>query len=230
MLSLRVAQRASALGHVRFAPTLSTGLLKVPGRSYASPSSSSTQGSLASLVSNKALVQTTSFIGNKFVSASSSSGKTFAVHDPANNALLANVVEGASEDGPVLDAIARSQKAFESWRKTTPKVRQELLLKLYKLMQENAEDLAQIIVSEAMPQQGTGILAGVRRAELIDRFLFVSILLLASRLRRTVNRSQTHVVKSHTRHPSWTGEYQTAPGCNWALVKLDSRPISALQH
>lgn len=145
MFALRSAQRSSALRAARVVPSQSSRLLATRSRFYASASTE--QGDLSSLVSNKALVQTTSFIGNSFVSAAASGAKTFAVHDPANNSLLANVVEGASTDEPVLDAIARSQKAFESWRKTTPKVRQELLLKLYKLMQDNAEDLAQIIVS-----------------------------------------------------------------------------------
>jgi succinate-semialdehyde dehydrogenase/glutarate-semialdehyde dehydrogenase len=44
------------------------------------------------------------------------------------------------------EAIVAAAEAFKSWGKTTAKERHDIIMRFYNLMQENAEDLAKIIV------------------------------------------------------------------------------------
>src|SRR6266566_4346340 len=74
----------------------------------------------------------------------SASGKTFETINPSTGEVLAKVVEGDSED--INRAVAAARKAFESgsWPKLTPSQRGRLLLKLADLIEQNAEELAQL--------------------------------------------------------------------------------------
>lgn len=45
-------------------------------------------------------------------------------------------------------AIDAASRAFKTWGKTTAKERYDLMMKLFKLMSDNAEDLATIITAE----------------------------------------------------------------------------------
>lgn len=81
-------------------------------------------------------------IGGQWVEAAS--GKTFDTFNPASGAVLARVAEGEDED--INRAVGAARKAFESgsWPKLTPSQRGRLLLKLADLIEQNAEELAQL--------------------------------------------------------------------------------------
>ena len=81
-------------------------------------------------------------IGGQWVTAAS--GKTFETMNPSTGEVLAHVAEGDIED--VNRAVAAARKAFESgpWPKLTPSQRGRLLLKLADLIEQNAEELAQL--------------------------------------------------------------------------------------
>lgn len=72
------------------------------------------------------------------------SAKTFNTINPSTGEVLATVAEGDSED--INKAVAAARKAFEggSWPKLTPSQRGRLLLKLADLIEQNAEELAQL--------------------------------------------------------------------------------------
>ena len=81
-------------------------------------------------------------IGGQWVEAAS--GKVFDTINPSTGKVLAKVAEGDRED--INRAVAAARKAFEggSWRKLTSSQRGRLLLKLADLIEQNAEELAQL--------------------------------------------------------------------------------------
>lgn len=78
------------------------------------------------------------FIDGKFVPASD--GGTFEAHNPANGEVLASFAEATKED--VNKAVEAAHRALPSWRKTSPIERQNYLLKIADIIDENAERLA----------------------------------------------------------------------------------------
>lgn len=78
------------------------------------------------------------FIGGQWVAASD--GATFEAHDPATGELLAKCAEATKED--VDAAVKAAHKALESYRKTSPIERQNLLLKIADIIDANAAHLA----------------------------------------------------------------------------------------
>jgi aldehyde dehydrogenase (NAD+) len=72
------------------------------------------------------------------------SGKTFETTNPATEQVLAKVAEGSKAD--VDKAVKAARKAFEEgpWRKMAAHERARLLLKLADLIEQNADELAQI--------------------------------------------------------------------------------------
>jgi acyl-CoA reductase-like NAD-dependent aldehyde dehydrogenase len=81
-------------------------------------------------------------IGGQWVA--SASGKTFDTINPSTGEVLARVAEGDAED--INRAVAAARKAFESgpWPKLTPSQRGRLLWKVAELIEQNAEQLAQL--------------------------------------------------------------------------------------
>ena len=78
-------------------------------------------------------------IDGKWVDAAS--GKRFETHNPATGELLATVAEGDAED--INRAVAAARRAFEGpWSKVKPFERQNLLLKLADLVEQNFEELS----------------------------------------------------------------------------------------
>jgi aldehyde dehydrogenase (NAD+) len=71
-----------------------------------------------------------------------SDGKTFASYCPADNSYLADCAEATRED--VDTAVKAAQKAFESWKKTTPAQRAALLNKLADVIDANKKYLAMV--------------------------------------------------------------------------------------
>jgi acyl-CoA reductase-like NAD-dependent aldehyde dehydrogenase len=81
-------------------------------------------------------------IGGKWVEAAS--GKTFDTINPSTGQVLAKVAEADAED--VDRAVAAARRAFESgsWPKLTPSQRGRLLWKVADLIEQHAEELAEL--------------------------------------------------------------------------------------
>jgi 1-pyrroline dehydrogenase len=80
------------------------------------------------------------FIGGKFVDAAS--GETLDVENPANGQVIAKVPASADED--VDRAVEAADKAFQSWRQTTPQDRSLILLKIADALEANADELGRL--------------------------------------------------------------------------------------
>ena len=95
-------------------------------------------------IQNQALLRSTVFFGGKWVAADD--GATFAVRNPASGSLLAEVPNcGAAE---TRRAISAADAALPAWRTLTAKQRSQLLQRWFALINENADDLAQLITAE----------------------------------------------------------------------------------
>jgi succinate-semialdehyde dehydrogenase/glutarate-semialdehyde dehydrogenase len=95
-------------------------------------------------IQNQVLLRSTVFFGGKWVAADN--GASIAVRDPASGSLLAEVPNcGAPE---TLRAIAAADAALPAWRGQTAKQRSQLLQRWFALINQNAEDLAQLITAE----------------------------------------------------------------------------------
>jgi 1-pyrroline dehydrogenase len=80
------------------------------------------------------------FIGGEWTEAAS--GETMAVLNPATEEIIAEVPRCGAED--VDRAVAAAKKALPEWLETTPGERQEILLKLADILEDNADELAEI--------------------------------------------------------------------------------------
>ena len=78
------------------------------------------------------------FIDGEFVPASD--GGTFEAKNPANGEILARCAEATMED--VDKAVAAAHRALPAWSRTSPIERQNYLLKIADIIEENAEHLA----------------------------------------------------------------------------------------
>ena len=81
-----------------------------------------------------------SFIAGEWTDAAS--GETMEVLNPATEEVIADVPSCGVED--VDRAVAAAKAALPEWLETTPAERAELLLKLADLLDEHAEELAEI--------------------------------------------------------------------------------------
>ncbi|KAM0786709.1 hypothetical protein ACM66B_002151 [Microbotryomycetes sp. NB124-2] len=70
----------------------------------------------------------------------------FTVQSPGTGKVIGKLPNMTVQD--TQDAIAHAQTAFDSWKQTSEYERAALLNKLFQLMKDNAEDLAQIITAE----------------------------------------------------------------------------------
>ena len=80
------------------------------------------------------------FVGGEWVGAVE--GETMDVLNPATGETIAEVPRGTQAD--VDRAVEAAKKALPEWLETTPGERAEILLKLADLIDENAEELAQL--------------------------------------------------------------------------------------
>ncbi|MCI2062352.1 MAG: aldehyde dehydrogenase family protein, partial [Eubacteriaceae bacterium] len=80
------------------------------------------------------------FINGEFRDASD--GGTFTTTCPANGEMLATCAAATKED--VDDAVKGAWKAFESWKKVSPKERAKLLHKIGDILDENKEYIAMV--------------------------------------------------------------------------------------
>jgi len=81
-------------------------------------------------------------IGGKWISAKS--GKTFETVNPANEEVLAMIAEGDKAD--VDEAVKAARKALDDgrWSSISPHLRSRYLFKIADLIEENAEQLAEL--------------------------------------------------------------------------------------
>jgi betaine-aldehyde dehydrogenase/aminobutyraldehyde dehydrogenase len=79
-------------------------------------------------------------VGGEWVD--SAGGETMEVLNPSTGETIAEVPRGTKED--VDRAIEAAKKAWPEWRETTPAERAEALLKLADLLDEHADELAQL--------------------------------------------------------------------------------------
>ncbi|GAK66990.1 succinate-semialdehyde dehydrogenase [Moesziomyces antarcticus] len=95
-------------------------------------------------LANQSLWQTKAYINGAWADADSKA--TLKVFNKATGAEIGQVPDmGAKETAAAIDA---AEQAFKSWSKTTAKHRHDLLMKLFYAHQQNADDLAKIIVAE----------------------------------------------------------------------------------
>lgn len=80
------------------------------------------------------------YIDGKWVSATG--GATLESYSPVDGKKLADIAEASRED--VDHAVEAAQRAFETWKLTSPAVRQQALLKIADIIEENLEHLATI--------------------------------------------------------------------------------------
>ncbi|MGN6724001.1 MAG: NAD-dependent succinate-semialdehyde dehydrogenase [Marmoricola sp.] len=75
-----------------------------------------------------------------------SSGKTFAVTDPATGAHLADVPDADESDAK--RAVDAADAAFKAWAATAPRERSEILRRTFELMHAESENLAALMSAE----------------------------------------------------------------------------------
>lgn len=107
-------------------------------------------------------------IGGKHVGAAS--GKTLQVIDPSTGQSVSTIPAGASEDAD--RAVGAARKRFESaaWQKMKPVMRQRLLLKFADLIEQNAEELADLESIDAGKPRGIARASDL--ASVIDVFRY----------------------------------------------------------
>ena len=99
---------------------------------------------MAMNLSDKGLLKTGAYIDGAWIDADG--GKTFAVTNPANGEVIAEVASCGTDE--TRRAIGVAEQAMISWRRRSAKERAALLRRWYELMMESQEDLAQILTAE----------------------------------------------------------------------------------
>src|SRR5437868_15127472 len=79
-------------------------------------------------------------VGGEWVD--SASGETMEVVNPATGEAIAEVPRGTKDDAD--RAVEAAKKALPEWLETTPGQRAEILLKLADLLDEHADELAEL--------------------------------------------------------------------------------------
>ncbi|HEY8439469.1 MAG TPA: gamma-aminobutyraldehyde dehydrogenase [Candidatus Limnocylindrales bacterium] len=92
-------------------------------------------------------------IGGSFVD--SASGETMEVINPANDEVIAQVPKSAEED--VNRAVDAAEKAFATWKTTTPQDRSLLMLKIADKLDERADELGRLESRNAGKPVGAAI-------------------------------------------------------------------------
>ena len=108
------------------------------------------------------------FIDGKWVAAAL--GETFAVENPADGDTISHVAKGTAAD--VDKAVIAARKAFEGpWSKLTPSERSKIIWKLADLIDEHAEELAQLESLDNGKPVGVALAADVPLSSDIFRYM-----------------------------------------------------------
>ncbi|MGH3337001.1 MAG: NAD-dependent succinate-semialdehyde dehydrogenase [Nocardioides sp.] len=73
-------------------------------------------------------------------------GARFAVHDPADGSVVAEVADGSPLDA--MDALDAAVAAQDDWARTAPRDRGEILRRAFELLTERADDFARLMTLE----------------------------------------------------------------------------------
>ena len=85
------------------------------------------------------------FIDNEYVA--SQSGAYSDDMNPANDTVYARIQNASKAD--VERVLASSQKAFDTWKDVSPSAREKLFLNVADLLEERAQELADVLIDEA---------------------------------------------------------------------------------
>ncbi|OAR01678.1 hypothetical protein LLEC1_02197 [Akanthomyces lecanii] len=100
--------------------------------------------SFSSTLEDPSLLIQCNYIDGKW--ASSQSGATFDVANPADNEVIGAAPESAEED--LHGAIQAASRAFPLWKALSGRQRGRILSKVFQLLLENKQDLGKIILAE----------------------------------------------------------------------------------
>ncbi|MFB1001022.1 MAG: NAD-dependent succinate-semialdehyde dehydrogenase [Pseudomonadales bacterium] len=95
-------------------------------------------------ITDTSLLKNKAYIDGQWTN--SDNGETFAVYNPANGEVIADVAKCSTNE--TRRAVEAAEKAQVAWRNKSAKERATLLHKWFTLMMENQEDLAQILTAE----------------------------------------------------------------------------------
>ena len=95
-------------------------------------------------INDTSLLKTKAYINGQWVTADS--GETFAINNPANGKVIAEVSKCGTDE--TRRAINAAESAQVVWRNKSAKERAALLRQWFALMMANQEDLAQILTAE----------------------------------------------------------------------------------
>lgn len=94
------------------------------------------------------------FINNEYVDSKSS--KKLSLFNPTDGSLISDNIPLAGEED-VDTAVAAAEKAFVSWKKTSPTERRNIMLKFADLVEKNSESIAELTrVSLGAPYKSFG--------------------------------------------------------------------------
>jgi len=93
------------------------------------------------------------FIGGEFVDAAS--GETLDIENPANGQVIAKVPASSAED--VDRAVNAADKAFQTWKQTTPQDRSLILLKIADALDAAADEIGRLESANAGKPVGAAI-------------------------------------------------------------------------
>lgn len=94
------------------------------------------------------------FINNEYVD--SKSPKKLSVYNPTDGSLISDQIPLAGEED-VDAAVTAAEKAFATWKKTTPTERRNIMLKFADLVEKNAESIAELTrISLGAPYKAFG--------------------------------------------------------------------------
>jgi len=186
-------------------------------------------------------------IGGEWVAARS--GETFETSDPATGEVLAEIARGGNAD--VADAVAAARSAFTSpeWRGMTPNDRAALLWRIADLIEQNADQLAQLETLDQGKAWRTGRLGEIPSA--INNFRYYAgwaTKLLGETIPTSLRRQPPgkQVFAYTTREPvgvvaaivPWNSPLlmaamklapALAAGCTVVLKPAENTPLSALR-
>lgn len=172
------------------------------------------------------------------------SDKSFAVHNPATGEVIANVAEADSRDVDV--AVAAARKAFDTgpWPRMKPAERQRIIWRLGELIDQHADELAEIESLDNGKPVTIARLADVAYSAEMFRYMSGWATKLGG---RTIPLSAPGDYLSYTlREPvgvvahivawnfplllaSWKLAPSLAAGCTMVLKSAEQTPLSALR-
>lgn len=98
------------------------------------------------------------------------------LYNPATNELIGKVPKATPEE--LQQAVASSKRAFQSWSKTTPLFRQQIMFKFQNLIKDNLKDIAKNVTLEqgkTLPDAEGDVLRGLQVVEHMCSITFMQM-------------------------------------------------------